>query len=993
MLDKKLIPIAFLGDNGPVGVDSIMDEYLQTSPRELNNIVFNVGGRATKRYGYTALANKDISNTVINDGELLTTFKDELCLFNSNGLYSYYDSLDKWDHVSNRTPTVVETKPLLRNVYTQKNPMFSSLDNVSVVVWEDSRGGVRASVYGETSGHSYQDDVVIDATGMNPKLVQFRGYIYLFWVTVANELKAKRLNTGSPTAFEAELTFVTDINTTNPFYDITFRTQTWFIIAYNNGAATITLGYYNPETGDAATPDPNKLPDPIQIGGTAQTFLKVDFNTTHTTKTIFVTYNNATNIVVEAYQTNFVQIYTPQTLASPTTADTVSCAHYTSGNSTTLYYHISATLSYDHLIYTLVFDNTDGSVTSAASVLVRSVGLLSEPIVYNDKIHLLVSYDSIYQATNYLYNATDGLIVAKIGSIISGGHNDNTDRLTDLFETEGDVFKFATRIKTRTSRDEGVFFSTIGVYRASIDLSTPRQYQAIEAGELLFTTGSIPLIYDGRTLSEAGFLVYPEDPAIALAGSGGSLGAGVYQWVCVYKWTDNQGQTHRSAPSLAVTKTAVSSDKATLTIPTYRIGDRTDVIIEVYRTEVDGSVFYLVSEQANSASTDSITYVDGNADSGLIDNEILYTSGGVLQNAQPAGCSCTEFHQGRVFIGGLTSTTNIWYSKQVADGFGVEFSDLQIIDTGDIGGAITALKTLGDNLLIFKESSIGILTGKGANTLGQGATYEYDVLTTDMGVTDPGSIVKVGQDVFFKSTKGFYKLMPNFLMTYIGGGVRRYKDVSISSAISVVNDDLVIFGTMGGQALCYNPLFQIWTTFSNYGMIDSVYRGGSFYFVNSDGVVKKSSTNYSDDGSPIISTILTNWVKTAGVQGFQRIYKIQLLGERIGNHSAKMEILHNFRDDETETFTFNDSRSDIYGTSALNFYGDTPYGGEYEDYFHECKPRKQKCTSVAIKIEDYYTDGQPSGGFDLTAIVLEVGVKQGRYKGEKRQRATTTTES
>ena len=97
-----------------------------------------------------------------------------------------------------------------------------------------------------------------------------------------------------------------------------------------------------------------------------------------------------------------------------------------------------------------------------------------------------------------------------------------------------------------------------------------------------------------------------------------------------------------------------------------------------------------------------------------------------------------------------------------------------------------------------------------------------------------------------------------------------------------------------------------------------------------------------------------------------------------------MTFYFNNRDSFEEEKIFSDNRTDGYGVGD---YGSGTYGGEYDDYFWEVKPRQHRCTSISIKLEDYYSDNTPSGGFDISAITFEIGAKKGRYKQQKRQRA------
>jgi len=984
MLNKSLIPVQFIK-----GMNTTEDEFVSADALLLDNIIFNKIGKIEKRHGFAKLANLTIDNTELSNLEVLGAFKKELVGLAKDGFFSYYDNINRWRMVSNRTISSVVSNPLIRNTANQINPICHTLEGVTLTAWEDSRGGVRYTVIDELSGQPYINDKILDATGKNPKIVRFRNVLYLFWITASNVLKRVVLRPSAPTLLNDEIEFEgIVISTTNPYYDITFRTETFYIISYITSSNDIKLGYYTLLDGQEANPNPNKLPSPIIIktGVSNLSFIKVRTNFNNNLRQIFITYGEDNQIKLVVVSDKFAFRF--ENDLSGTYPSLLSCGMHTEGDITKLVYHVGNADPKKHSIHTLTFNNFTGAIIHSPIEVIRSVGLLSEPFIYDTRVHVIVSYESNLQASHYVYDVDNNYLVGRMAHLIGGGHITQKDKLTSITLFGENNYLYVGRVKTKTSIENETFFSTIGLYKYSIDLSIPRDNQVTEIGENLFITSSIPLIYDGRVVTEASFNISPEDVIVERLTGGGALLAGEYRYVAVYRWEDNQGQIHRSQPSFVETITAVLNDSARVTIPTLQLTRLEDVVIEIYRTEEDGSILYLLDTISNNKAIDTVSYVDIKPNSDIIGKELLYTTGGVLNNDAPEGCTICTTWQNRLLTAGSEDLNVIYYSKESVTGVGTEFSSLLQIATGTRGGVIKALKTFGDHLIVFKENSIGIITGKGATPAGTGFSYEYNFVTDSLGCRNNNAIAQLKNSMFFKSSKGFYRMNQDTSLEFIGTGVKEFREQTITSAVSLETEDIIIFGTNNGRTLVFNSLYEIWTTWTNYEMVSATNRLGEYYFVSPLGEVYKKDAGYSDNGVPIQSTIKTSWLSLAKLSGTQRLYALQVVGQRKGNHSIQVDINYDFRDYQNDTYTHDDYNQASYGDKV---YGElNPYGGEHNDYLYRVRPSKQKCTSFQIVIRDLFKDNIPDNSFSLSAITLEVGVKKGLYKVNKDKKATTT---
>jgi hypothetical protein len=551
-----------------------------------------------------------------------------------------------------------------------------------------------------------------------------------------------------------------------------------------------------------------------------------------------------------------------------------------------------------------------------------------------------------------------------------------------------------------------VLASTV-IKKQVADFSQSSNYFDVSQGEALHISGGLLKMYDGYKVVEHGFLDVPEaikdiNPVTDLipSVSTGVDAAKRYLYTIVYKWTDRTGKIHRSAPALPVSLTTPAGTKfdVNLTfIPCY-LTSKDDVEIEVYRTQGNGTIFYKISRVVNTVNTPGtddfitgsyqnvkdrkfISITDYVTDQELAYAEPLYTTGGVLENDSALSSSYIASYKARVFLL-LSDGYTLQYSKVTGIGEPVRFNAAFKIPLDDKGGKAVALAVIDDHLIIFKERAIFALTGEGPNELGQQDDYRtpYSV-TSDAGCVDANSLVENPEGIMFKSSKGIYMLKRNFGLQYIGDSVEKYNGEKITSAtlLSTVNEIRMI--TDSGRALVYNYYSNRWSTFSNIRGLDSLEFKGDYYYVRADGLVyKETKDRYQDNGQFIKMRIKSAWIQIAGVQGFQRLYQLLLLGNYKSAHKLVVKMAYDFNpyyQQETIIDVDNVLVPSTYGTGT---YGsEAVYGGEYPLYQWQIYPKIQKCESFQFEIQDFktVTDGE---SFSLSHIMAEVGLKRGPNK-------------
>lgn len=974
-LNKAKIPISF-----SQGINTKVDEkQLQLgSFRSVENVVFDTLSKFRKRNGYDEIVLKKLDETLITDGEAVTTFLDELLLFTDREIYTYATSIDRWLNKGTALNVFPTSKVILRNSKEQKNIDCVSIENIDAFTYEDA-DGVKLSLRDNISGNFLLSNQVIDAAGSLPKIANIQNDIYIFYIKSSTELKYRKVNILFPTTIGSEVAIVADVDGTNTKYD-TATVEDNIFIAYessNSGGELTTLKIL--ADGSATTA--------IGITGeSASGALSVEIDSLNR---LMVQYANSTDVKFLVRNTlNTTNLLAPTVLVTTSTVTNVIGIETTEDNYTIVYEVLGSDPSRNFI--SKVTCTIGGSVGSS-SVIFKGLGLVSKMFAVEEAFYFLGVYDNTLQDTYFLIN-TDSQVAAKISPSLGGGTltENGPCKVASLGDSK---FLIGTQIKGRTVTDDGTFFSLLGVNSTVFDFALDDPYQNDALGENLHISAGFLSMYDGSTIAEHGFHLYPERVvAGSTATTGGSMGDGTYQYSAVYSWIDNKGQQHRSAPSVPISVTlagATSTQTQEIEVETLRLTNRNDVTIEIYRTEAGGTVFYKITDTTspleNDPAADSVTHVDTISDTDLIDNEILYTTGGVLDNIAAPASSLIKTFNNRIVLAGLEDENKIQYSKIRFEGRPVEFNDTLTINLVPDGGGITALEVMDEKLLIFKENALFYISGDGPNNLGQQDSFiEPEIVSGDVGCIDPNSTVLAPSGVFFKSNKGIYKVGRDLSIEYIGAPVEDFNNLKITSAEVVPQNNQIRFLTRTGMCLVYDYFVQQWVTFSNHeGKSATLVSDNSYHYLRSDSrLYKENFSSFSDNGTPIKLKINTGWLSLNGIQGFKRVYNMKLLGSFESEHKLKIRTAYDFKEafiDEVTVDTSEFTDSTPYG--GYSPYGDPStqqYGGDGNVYQIKVNFKKQKCQSIKLTIEDIQdTAGE---GLSLSNMLFETGVKRSAFK-------------
>jgi hypothetical protein len=633
---------------------------------------------------------------------------------------------------------------------------------------------------------------------------------------------------------------------------------------------------------------------------------------------------------------------------------------------TSVYAYMDAKINFNTL--------TSGGTVGTAQIATRSSALASRAFLQDSIAHFIGANDANLQPTYFVFSlfnlqnsGVNAHISAKIaqseaGSIPYCGVIPSVNLLADgTFEVA-----LGQQSALFVKSTDGIYFSyrPAGVISVNLDFA-PLNISSQSLGNNLMFGLARPLMYDGSSVVEHGFNLYPENVVVSLDGGTGDLSTGSYGYQVVYTWIDNQGQTHRSAPSPVVTFSATAGNLLSLKIPTLRLTEKFNVTIDVYRTAANGTTYYSITpygtlQISNSTTVDSVTLLDGSPDSAIIGNPQLYTTGEVENIAAPAVNSFVSY-KNRMFYISAEQPTIFGYSKEVIAGTPVEFNDAFIKDSGSVGGGLTAIGLIDDKLILFKNGSIYFIVGNGPAASGTNNDFsEPYFITSDVGNVDQLSVVVMPLGLMFKSDKGIYLLDRNLTAQYIGADVEGYNSLSVRTSLLMRNNNEVRFHLSDGTVLVYDYFYQQWNTYPSLSAVSSTIYDNQHVFINSTGEVYQQEPNtYADGSSNVNMYFETGWINVAGLQGYERIYFMYLLAKYYSAHTVTIGIAYDYDDTIVQSTTFTADSTESVEQWRIFF-------------------SRQKCE--AFKITFTETTSAAGKGLSVSGINLVVGLKDMKPK-------------
>lgn len=954
----------------------------------LQNAIFN-RGQLQKRNGFsdlTLLPNAEQTTITTLNGNLLAT---------GSNLYAYSQESNQWFNQGIIQPVNLVTQALVRNSTSQigSDSAISSTGLACIVYMDD--GVSYYQISDSITGQVITPRTALPSTATNPRCyVLGRYFIITFMATVsaAAHLRYISIPQSMPATPSAAADISSAVAAITVGYDGYVANNSLFL-AWGGTGGSIKMAYLSSSLLVSAT---------HTIAGHTSDLMSVTADTSGSTAVIYATFWNTSsnNGYTAAVNQNLVDIFAP--VLTITGLELTELTSNSDAGLCKIFYQVTNDYNYESVRSDFINKTsiTQAGTPGSTSVLLRSVGLASKSFMDVSGItYMLIVYGGAFQPSYFLTDDSGNIIMRLAYSNASGYQ---TTQVLPNVNINGSSIAISYLIKdllVAVNKTQGVantagIYTQTGINLATFQINKSEQYSS-EIAKTLDLTGGMLWQYDSVKPVEQGFHVWPEDILVTTDPSGGDITDQQYFYVFTYEWTDGQGNLQRSAPSIpyGIVTSGGNTSTNTIEVPTlrltYKVGQN-PVRIVGYRWSTAQQNYYqftsITSPVINNTTVDSVEIVDTLADSTILGNTLLYTTGGVIENIAAPANNATTLFRNRLFLIDAEDTNLLWYSKQVIEATPVEMSDLLTMFIAPTAGAqgstgpITALSSMDDKLIIFKKDAIYYVTGNGPDATGANNDFSEPIfITGTVGCANQKSIVMTPQGLFFQSDKGIWLLGRDLSSQYIGAAVEVYNNIPVNSALSIPATNQVRITLNNGIVLMYDYYYGQWGTFNGVPAISSTLYTSLHTYLRSDGLIRQESPGlYLDGANPVLLSFTTAWLKLTGLQGFQRAYHFYFLGNYLTPHKLNVQLAYDFDPSVTQTTVISPNNfNPTYGT--ISPYGaGAVYGGpsaveQWRVFFN-----RQKCESFQITITEMFdaSFGVMAGaGFTMSGINLVVGGK------------------
>jgi hypothetical protein len=479
------------------------------------------------------------------------------------------------------------------------------------------------------------------------------------------------------------------------------------------------------------------------------------------------------------------------------------------------------------------------------------------------------------------------------------------------------------------------------------------------------------------------------------------------RFTVVFTIEDALGNTHRSAPALSSELTLDDGDaiwtapgpygvRVRYTLPpltNFRTERGHRIRVQLYATlegQPDGLFYFVKEEDPQTEAANAVVGViewDGStpvpdATTGarlLQDQPTLYTSGGVLEAAQPPSLRALAATPRRLFAINSEAPWEIVATKSANSLVSPEWNGALSIITS-ARHVYTAMAAMDEKVIVTTAEAVFWLSGEGPDNLGRGAFAGPTLIPSDTGCTNPRSMVEGPFGVMFLGRRGFYIVNRGLGIEYVGGPVEvSLRSLTILAAVDVPEEHEVRFFCAENVTLVYQYRRQQWSTRQSAG-VHATLAGGRYTVGKHDvggwAVIRErleADTNYEDEGIqdselPDIenkSRIVTAWIKLAGLQGFKRVWRAIILGAHWSGNLI-VEVGYNYDPAWVDLRQWDQGTAPLLGSGVRAQL--------------QITPTRQLCQAIRFRLtEDLSGLASRGRGFQFSGITLEYGVRPGRY--------------
>lgn len=518
----------------------------KTDPKQLQlgklvfirNLVFDELGDLSPRNGFASLTQSIVNTGAVSTGVTLATLNASLVLADGSSLYSYAESLAKWAPKGQKIAVSLSTFSVSGaavNASVQDSALHSG--GCAIYTWINSATSIASYSVLDTNTQTtiVQEGTQASGTNAKPCVIGANSSFTVFLQNGAH-IAYESITLANPAVATAASNLVTITSGSAPFDACTGSVYGY--IFYVNGSTDLAVSRID------AT---NAVVNTATLTGQTGTSLTCWYDTTN--NYVWLMWYSGTVVKYAVYTSALVSVLATTSIVT-TSAVTRMTGMITSGTTSTAYYETAGAADANDFISTYTL-TAAGVATSVSSL--RSVGLAGKAFTYSGVTYAIAVHSSSLQSTYFLVRPTgfssyaQGTVVGKLAPLIAGG-TPAIKTLANTYATTTGKYAFAYLLQANPTTISGVVQNTKSIQSALFDFAeAPRK---LTLANNLQLTGALITNYDSGSSTEYGFNLFPEGGSFFQPATlGGLASGGTYSYKFTYEWVDEQGQTHRSAPS------------------------------------------------------------------------------------------------------------------------------------------------------------------------------------------------------------------------------------------------------------------------------------------------------------------------------------------------------------------------------------------------------------------------------------------------------------
>lgn len=994
-LKQLTIPVPFKSGITDNTVDEIKDiKQLQTA----KNGWFNEDFMFESCNGFSKLDE-------LNNYSFVNTFNYKGSFLSSsiNRLYSY-TGVSKFSPVGYIDTMGVQTEGVYRSgslTATNQDMYINSNTGIAGIAWFESGRGIIYAIYDTNKKTYLVSPTVLDSLGTQCKVCYVSTsnmYIFLSVRSGTTTIASYSYNMNTST-LSSPVSMATDIRSSNIAIDViqylsgdgvtvgyanTSNTLTTFNITRDNILGTSSNGYYNTATDATIT---------IQK---ALSLTRVDTD-------FIVCYNELSSVNIKSRWFGFdfvalTSIQTLGTLTAATTANNITAIATATSTAQVFVDEINATYNYGKLFTASITKSASSTSLTRLSTgtMIAGKGFLNAA----GNAVVICIYKSNLQSSYFLIGS-NGIINGQF-SVGLAGDNSTTSQLENVTNSQlvnGSIYSLLLN-KGKLSSEQGLFTTISGLVLSRLEKIIYRS--SVEMNDSLYISGGIPKVFDGKSVYEAGFTLYPEGLSQqATATTGGFISDGTYSYKAVFEYYDSTGRLHESKTSTAsqsVLTGGTSTQTVTIRVPSVLLSEKDSVIVSLYRTTNGGTVYYKVSSLTSptiiTPSTNTyVDIVDTLADTTITSNQPIYTTGGLLDNAIFPACNLLKNINGRLWFG-LGENRRLLQYSQLSNQFqAVKTATEFVYDTLE-GGDVVGLAEFGNSCAVFKDKGVFVIVGAPALNTGAGSSLQpIRKIVNNITATSYRSIYETADGVFFMSTFGIQLLKYDGQINNFAKPINNRMIPSDITCIIYVERLKHLRLHTSTTCWVFDYINNSWYEWEYFGAVSGCLVNGYEIFVKSDGYTRQESDIYSVDNSPITMVLKTGWLRMYPVS-IQRIYSIYPMLKYFSDHKIQFKLYQNNEVLPNEIFDTQSSditgSTDIYGGSGtygsgVYYGGDIGYNSVYQP---ELQPAYQECEALSLEIIVYNNGNTIGKGCGIMGLTIVGGIDSLTLQRKQSKRIT-----